>query len=195
MIQLLKALINFFSIHKANLSYNGKLKYLRKKGANIGDKTRLNCSVTAFGTEPYLISVGYDCLIAFGVNFITHDGGVKVLSDLDYFHGNRMDIISPICIGNNVYIGQGAFIMPGVTIGDNCVIGAAAVVTKDIPANSVAVGIPASVIKSIDTYYKNAIEKNRLHPTACMSFQEKRDYFEKLHITVPNSYKRDKNEL
>lgn len=177
MKQILRAFHRLLTIRKANQSYESKLKYLRKMGVSIGTKTRLNCSVTAFGTEPYLITVGDDCLIAYGVNFITHDGGVKVLSDLGYFQGERMDIIAPIKIGNNVYIGSGAYIMPGVTIGDNCIIGAAAVVTKDIPSNSVAVGVPARVIRTIDEYYQNAISKGRLYPTANMSPTEKKNYF------------------
>ena len=55
----------------------------------------------------------------------------------------------PIHIGNNVWIGGGAFIMPGVTIGENSVIGAGSVVTKDIPANVIAVGSPARVLREI----------------------------------------------
>ena len=53
-------------------------------------------------------------------------------------------------IGNNVWIGSGANILPGVSIGDNSIIGAGSIVIKDIPANSVAVGIPAKVIKNLD---------------------------------------------
>ena len=87
-----------------------------------------------------------------------------------------MDMMAPIRVGNNVYIGSGAYIMPGVTIGDNCIIGAASVVTKDIPANSVAVGIPARVIKTIDEYYENAVKRGRLYPTAQMSADEKKLY-------------------
>lgn len=52
-------------------------------------------------------------------------------------------------IGNNVWIGRHVCVMPGVTIGDNCIIGANSVVTKDIPANCIAVGNPAIVIKKI----------------------------------------------
>lgn len=64
---------------------------------------------------------------------------------------NRQGMINkPIKIGNNVWIGTKATILSGVTIGDNCIIGANAVVTKDIPSNSVAVGIPAKVVKTID---------------------------------------------
>lgn len=176
MMRFCKAVRLFLATKMANISYDRKLEYLRKRGTNIGDKTRLICSVAAFGTEPYLITIGYDCLIANGVRFITHDGGVKVLSDLGYFQGERMDMIAPIRVGSNVYIGSGAYIMPGVTIGDNCIIGAAAVVTKDVPANSVAVGIPARVIKTIDEYYENAVKKGRLYPTARMSADEKKVY-------------------
>lgn len=53
-------------------------------------------------------------------------------------------------IGNNVWIGRNVCIMPGVTIGDGAVIGANAVVTHDIPAYSVAAGVPAKVIKTIE---------------------------------------------
>lgn len=51
-------------------------------------------------------------------------------------------------IGNDVWIGRRAIIMPGVSIGDGCIIGAGAVVTKDVPPFSVAGGVPAKVIKS-----------------------------------------------
>ena len=177
MIHILKIILKKFLVSKANISYKSKLKYLREQGCVIGNGTRLNCSVNAFGTEPYLITVGDNCLFAADICLITHDGGVKVLSDLDCFDGNRMDIIAPIKVGNNVYIGTGAYIMPGVTIGDNCVIGAAAVVTHDIPDNSVVVGIPARVIRTIDEYYKSAISKGYLHPTARMDSESKKKYF------------------
>ena len=66
----------------------------------------------------------------------------------------------PVHIGRNCWIGAGALIMPGVTIGDNTVIGAGSVVTKDIPANVVAVGNPCKVMREItdrdrEYYYKN----------------------------------------
>ena len=54
----------------------------------------------------------------------------------------------PISIGNDVWIGRRVMIMPGVNIGDGCVIGAGAVVTKDIPPYSVVGGVPAKIIKS-----------------------------------------------
>lgn len=69
-----------------------------------------------------------------GCKFITHDGGAWVLRELGY---QKMDVFGPIKIGNNVFIGMNTVILPNVTIGDNVVIGTGAVVTKDIPDNSV----------------------------------------------------------
>jgi maltose O-acetyltransferase len=59
------------------------------------------------------------------------------------------EMASPITIGNNVWLGGGAIVQPGVTIGDNTTIGAGSVVTRDIPANVVAMGVPCRVIRSI----------------------------------------------
>ena len=62
----------------------------------------------------------------------------------------RGDLIPrPIHLGKNVWIGSNSTILPGVTIGDNAVIGAGSIVTKDIPADMIAVGNPAKVIRSI----------------------------------------------
>lgn len=60
-----------------------------------------------------------------------------------------LEYARPISVGNNVWIGGNVVVLPGVTIGDNCVIGAGSVVTKDIPSNSLAVGNPCKVIRSL----------------------------------------------
>lgn len=57
---------------------------------------------------------------------------------------------SEIRIGNDVWLGANVTILPGVTIGDNVVVGAGAVVTKDIPPNSLALGVPAKVVKELE---------------------------------------------
>lgn len=175
---IVRQLIKQVRVLYANTSWKRKREYLIKQGAHIGVGTRFNCKVRALGTEPYLIYIGEDCLIADEVHFITHDGGVKVLNALGYFKSERMDSIAPIHIGDNVYIGTGAYIMPGITIGSNSIIGAAAVVTKDVPPNSVAVGIPAKVCEDIDSYLNNLKKKGRLHPTANLTSFQKQLYFE-----------------
>ena len=60
-----------------------------------------------------------------------------------------MEVAKPIAVGNNVWIGAQATILAGVTIGDNSIIGAGSVVTRSIPANVVAVGVPCRVVREI----------------------------------------------
>ena len=69
---------------------------------------------------------------------------------LDYEARNKgLEYAKPIEVGNNVWIGGNVVVLPGVSVGDNVVIGAGSIVTKDIPSNSVAVGNPCRVIKNI----------------------------------------------
>lgn len=163
---------------KANRTSADKVKYLREQGCKIGAKTRLLCGIESFGTEPYLIEIGEDCLLSSSISFFTHDGGVKVLNSLGYFDGQRMDKVGKIVVGNNCFIGHGTKIMPGVTIGDNVIVGACAIVTKDVPSNSVVAGIPAKVICTIDDFYNK--NKDKFQPTAQMSHEEKKEYLLKL---------------
>ncbi len=73
-----------------------------------------------------------------------------------------MEITKPIVLGDNVYIGNNVIILPGVTIGSNVVIGAGAIVSRDIPDNSVAVGVPVRVIKTTDEYLEK-LKTESLH--------------------------------
>lgn len=67
----------------------------------------------------------------------------------------------PVHIGNNVWIGAGAIILPGIAIGDNSVIGAGSVVTKDVPANVVAVGNPCRVLREIGEHDREYYWRDR----------------------------------
>tara|TARA_R110002012_G_scaffold34820_8_gene100066 strand:- start:9285 stop:9788 length:504 start_codon:yes stop_codon:yes gene_type:complete len=126
------------------------IRYAKYIGVKLGKNCRL--INVDFSSEPYLISMG-DHVSATATRFETHDGGVWVLRELGE---PKIDIVKPIKIGNNVFIGYGAIIMPGVVIGDNVVIGAKSLVSRDIPSNSVAVGTPARVIKTIEDYRLNS---------------------------------------
>lgn len=75
----------------------------------------------------------------------------------------------PVHIGRNCWIGAGALILPGVTIGDNTVIGAGSVVTKDIPANVVAVGNPCRVVREISEHDKEFYYGERRIPEKLLS--------------------------
>ena len=151
-----------------------RIEILRKRGVKIGDKTYIEKNVV-FGSEPYLISIGDNVRISSNVKFITHDGGMWVARNLGILE--NADKFGKINIGNNVNIGWNVILMPGVNVGSNCIIGAGAIVTKDIPNNSVAAGVPARVISSINEY----CEKNRdkVDFTKRMTAKEKRIYLEK----------------
>jgi acetyltransferase-like isoleucine patch superfamily enzyme len=95
------------------------------------------------------VKIGSDCLIGENV-FISDNNGHRLPPNKRRDKVNRKEI-RPISIGNNVWISHGVFIGPGVTIGDGAVIGFNSVVTCDIPANAVAAGVPAKVIKQFES--------------------------------------------
>jgi len=144
------------------------LKELEQKEiiGKLFGKTKENFCVTA----PFYCDYGYN--IEIGENFYSNhnlvilDGAKVKIGDnvfiapnccittaghpINIDERNRgLEYAYPIKIGNNVWIGAGVNILPGVTIGDNVTIGAGSVVNKSIPANSIAVGNPCKVIKTI----------------------------------------------
>lgn len=143
----------------------------RKQGATIGQGCEIYNSVL-FGSEPYLITIGDNVRLTSGVKLITHDGGIWTLRKMGLLE--NADIFGKIEIGDNTHIGMNSIIMPNVKIGKNCIIGCGAVVTKDIPDNCIAVGVPAKVIKTIDQYYED--HKEIVDFTKHMSYEEKKLY-------------------
>ncbi|MBE5747104.1 MAG: acyltransferase [Clostridiales bacterium] len=166
-------------INKWKLAKN-PVKFWRDRGMKIGSGCEIYSSAN-FGSEPYLITVGDHVRINSGVKFVTHDGGVWVLRGMKEELKN-VDMFGRITVGNNVHIGTDAIIMPGVTIGNNCIIGCGAIVTKSIPDNSVAVGVPARVLESIEEYEaKNA---DKFMYTKGMSREEKAKYLQENLVEV-----------
>lgn len=146
--------------------------YARSIGVRVGEDCRLDVRSDTFGTEPYLIRLGDHVTVAPGVRFVTHDGGIWVFR----LERPDIDLVAPIVVGNNVFLGMNAILLPGVTVGDNCLIGAGAVVTRDIPSGSVAVGVPARRIKSLEEYWEGV--RDRAVPTKRLPERDKRRFFE-----------------
>lgn len=98
------------------------------------------------------IEIGDNCLLASRIYISDHNHGSFSKEDLETAP-NKRPLISkgPVIIKNNVWIGEGVAILPNVTIGENSIIASNAVVTKDIPANCAAAGVPAKIIKRIVT--------------------------------------------
>lgn len=108
----------------------------------IGAGCFLNFNVVALDVAP--ITLGDGVLIGPNVQLLTPTHPLDPQRRREGWEGGE-----PITIEDNVWLGGGAIICPGVTIGENSIIGAGAVVTKDIPANVVAVGNPARVVKQL----------------------------------------------
>lgn len=128
-MQIFRQLIH--SISKLyNISSSERyISFLKKQGVSIGNDVDINTYFT----------------------IMTHDFGNFVFRNLfsDYVNSS-----GAVTIGNNIYFGTQVTILKGVSIGDNCIIGAGSLVTKDIPANSVAAGCPCKVICTIEEYYQ-----------------------------------------
>ncbi|MBQ4282823.1 MAG: acyltransferase [Lachnospira sp.] len=108
-------------------------------------------------TDTELIYIGNNVNVASDVVFVNHDiiGGMLNRKFQTKEFGYYKD---KIVIGSNVAIGTNVIILPGVTIGDNVIIGAGAIVSKDLPSDSVCGGVPARVISSFDEF----VEKRRM---------------------------------
>jgi acetyltransferase-like isoleucine patch superfamily enzyme len=112
----------------------------------IGSKTVLGqeCTISAYQH----VSIGDQCILADRVMLIDFDHNVAEVERPIRVQGiYKRDVR----VGNNVWIGFAAQILRGVTVGDNAIVGAGAVVTKDVPANAVVAGVPARVIRMRET--------------------------------------------
>ena len=145
------------------VSNNSKLyvKYLREMGCSIGDGTKFHGRKNVDITRPELINIGNDVTITDGVWLLTHGHDWSVLRN-KYKDPMIIGSAGEIRIGNNVFIGTNSVILKGARIGNNCIIGANSLVAHSIPDNSVAFGIPAKVVLSVDEYYqkRKSIIKN-----------------------------------
>jgi acetyltransferase-like isoleucine patch superfamily enzyme len=150
----------------AELNASADIDHIRQLLSEIAG-TQIDTSTTVLA--PFHINLGIFTRIGKNV-FINHDctfldiGGITIEDDvligpkvslITESHPlspveRRALIVKPIVIKRNVWIGAGATILPGVTVGENAVVAAGAVVNKDVPANTAVAGVPAKVIKTLD---------------------------------------------
>ncbi|MEL7240277.1 MAG: acyltransferase, partial [Planctomycetota bacterium] len=122
--------------------------YLKRHGGfySFGEHCAINYR-TMF-TDPAYTRIGNNVRIA-GAHLFGHDGSVNMINRA---FGTKIDKVGKVDIGNDVFIGIGAMILPGVTIGDRVIVGALSVVSSDIEPDSVVVGSPAKRICSLTDY-------------------------------------------
>ncbi|MGW9404340.1 sugar O-acetyltransferase [Arthrobacter sp. NPDC055585] len=112
------------------------------KYITVGARTFINYNLTALDVAP--ITIGDDVQIGPNVQLLTPTHPLAADPRRD-----KLEAAKPISIGNNVWLGGGVIVLPGVSIGENTVVGAGAVVTRDLPANVVALGNPARVVRDL----------------------------------------------
>lgn len=128
------------------------MKYARHIGVNIAGDAEILGDI-GWSTEPYLIHVGSKTRITNEVAFVTHDGAIVNVrrAGLSEKYKNVVKF-GEIHVGDNCFIGTRSTILPDVTIGNNSIVGACSLVTKDIPPNEVWGGVPARKICTLEEY-------------------------------------------
>lgn len=139
------------------------VSYLKKTGVKIGKDFKIRGPIRNICidiTRPSLVTIGDNVEINRNFTLFTHDMVAGIFRTL--YH-DFLPSSGHVIIGNNVRFGANCIVLKNVTIGDNTFIAAGAVVTKNIPSNCIAAGIPAKVICSMDEYYsrrkKEALEE------------------------------------
>ena len=129
---------------------------LEAAGLRIGRNVLIAGGVSIDPGFTWLIEIGDDTTIAPRVQIIAHDAATKSVT------GKTQ--VQRVTIGQRVYIGTAAIVLPGVTIGDDAIIGAASVVRHDIPPNAVAVGVPARIVGTAGEMRERHTELMRERP-------------------------------
>ena len=134
--------------------------YLRLHGGfeSIGEDCEINRDAVI--TDPYLVRIGNSVTLS-SCSLISHDGSTKQLQNAT---GLKLDAVGTIDIKDNCFIGYGAIILRNVTIGPNSIVAAGAVVTKDVPPNTIVAGIPARPLGTIEELAENLQEEAKQLP-------------------------------
>lgn len=126
-----------FHFNGIHISFYGNGKIICGQNSYIGALS----TIQAF--DDCTVRIGKYCQISHNVRIYTQ----TCLSDQDFSYDNRQYFVGDIVIEDFVWIGANVFINPGITIGENSIVGANAVVTKDVPPNAIVGGVPARIIK------------------------------------------------
>ena len=150
---MIRKIRNYIRLKYAKSSSLRFICYLREKGIKVGNGCVFRSPKTTRidFTRPSLVEIGDNVDMNYNFQILTHDWASRVFRN--YYH-ELVPSSGKVKIGDNIYFGTNVIVLKGVTIGDNCVIAAGSVVNKDIPANSVAAGVPAKVICSLDEYFE-----------------------------------------
>lgn len=158
MKNILRIIRKKYYLYKSRKSNSYFTLYLRECGFAVGEGNSYNRdSFFIDYTRPSLVQIGSNCFFNKNFTLLTHDWVTQVFinSGRDFVNSSGR-----VSIGSNVSFGQNVMVLKGVSIGDNCFIGAGSIVTNDIPANSIAVGTPCKVVMTLEDYYQKRLKKS-----------------------------------
>lgn len=124
----------------------------------MGDNCMINANVVF--TDPKHVRLGNNVNLT-GCTLIGHDGAVNMIKKMT---GISLDSVGKIDILDNVFVGHGTTIMPGVTIGPYAIVAAGSVVTRDVPPNTIVGGVPAKKIGTVDEYIQRCEQRTAAFP-------------------------------
>jgi acetyltransferase-like isoleucine patch superfamily enzyme len=155
-------------------------EFLRRHGGfhAIGRGCSINLDVTV--TDPDYVRLGDNVTLA-TCSLIGHDASSAVVGRA---LGRQFDSVGKIDVRDNVFIGHGAIVLPGVTIGPNAIVAAGAVVTRDVPPGTVVGGVPARAIGTFDAYAERLEAQTRAYPWAHLIEARQGDYDPELEPTL-----------
>ena len=177
-------------IHTLYQDFIGKIyiEICKARGLKVGKRV-IFVEAPKFGSEPYLIEIGDHTKITANCTFINHDGAMYVIRSMEKYKDARN--FGRIKIGNNCFIGNNCTILPGVEMGDNCILGAGSVLSSSVPDNSVFAGVPAKFICTIEEYGDKALKNNVIYPRELEKNRSNLDQYIKENL--PPIYKPIKN--
>jgi acetyltransferase-like isoleucine patch superfamily enzyme len=172
MTKLLCTILRYFAFEKGKLTslylkvcnpsnseYVSLLKH-RNFFYSIGDGCHINRGANF--TDPKLVRIGNNVIFS-DCTILGHDG---VAAMLNVAYNTKLDSVGRVDIRDNVFIGHGAIVMPGITINSNTVVAAGSVVTKDVLSGDIVGGVPAKCIGKVDDLVKKLQIKTDAYPWA-----------------------------
>ena len=154
--------------------------YLKRHGGfhAMGEQCSIQTNTTI--SDPAYVRLGNNVRLS-GCTLFGHDGSVNMLAAA---YGLVLDRTGKIDIRDHVYIGHGAVVLPGVTIGPYALVAAGAVVNRDVPENSIVAGVPARPIGALDAYARRLATATAALPWAHLLEQRTHDNYWQLQAAI-----------
>lgn len=135
-------------------------EFMKRHGGlySIGNDVAINVGINI--TDPAYVRIGNNCSLS-ACTLLGHDGVIRILNNA---YGKKLDSVGKIDIRDNSFVGHGAIVMPGVTIGPNSIVSAGSVITKDVPPGMIVGGVPGKVIGTTEELVKRLQERTDGYP-------------------------------